>query len=63
MCRFYYRVGDGTTWSTIYSFTTFVDVSQGEPFIPLAFQLQLEKSSVSLGFFPSLALHITLLEE
>ena len=31
LCRFYYRVGDGTTWSTTYSFTTFVDVSQGEP--------------------------------
>ena len=30
LCRFYYRVGDGTTWSTTYSFTTFLDVSQGE---------------------------------
>ena len=29
LCRYYYQVGDGTTFSTTYNFTTFADVSQG----------------------------------
>ena len=29
LCRYYYQVGDGTTFSTTYNFTTFVDVSKG----------------------------------
>lgn len=28
-CRYYYQVGDGTTFSTTYNFTTFADVSKG----------------------------------